>query len=895
MRLIYLSSQTTLLSFISSKSNDELHVTKKEKSSLQKKSKPQEKRKSNERKNIVIDKMHVEYNPKNTPPCILLDVDYDGREEKAFLKLYDPKNNRLYIWYDTTNHHPYCLTDIPKEEVERNKAIIGHPSYLGAEEVEKFDLLNERPITMTKILARDPLAIGGTRDAIREKLKNRAWEAHIPYRKSYIMDRNLVPGAFYIVKGGSLLPVSSKVTEQKYMDILPYFEKEYKENIDLLNSFIELFFTEIPSLTRVAMDIEVLSPALDIVPDPNKAEHQVIAVSFSAKNGLKEIHVLRRSDIPEGNISLPPEVDVIYYDDEKELIKTVFERIKNIPILITFNGDNFDLKYLYNRAIALGFPHSEIPITKGKDVMNLKFGVHIDLYPFFHNRSINVYAFSMAYKDASLDAISKAILGKGKVELDKEIFELDLKTLAYYCYMDSEITYELTSYNDDLVMKMIILIMRISKMTIIDVTRQNISAWIRNMIYYEHRRNGYLIPRPEDILREKGQTSTKAIIKGKKYMGAIVVSPKAGIHFNVVVVDFASLYPSLIKQWNLSYETIRCHHPECRENRIPKTNHWVCTKRKGLTSVIVGLLRDLRIKWFKPKSKDKSIPESQRSTFKVIGQVLKVFINATYGVFGSEHFPLYCPPLAESTAALGRYSIEETYKKAEEMGMIPLYGDTDSLFILNPTRAQIDDLIKWSTEYLGIDLEIDKVYKWVALSSRKKNYLGLLQDGSIDVKGLLGKKRNTPEFCKKTFKSILDVLQKVETRDEFESAKKKILKIIQESYNKLEASQYSLQDLAIKVQLSKSLKEYTKTTPQHVKAALLLEQNGKRVVPGQIVHYVKTVTPPGVKPVELAKLSEIDIAKYKDYLRTTLEQVLDALEIDFETVSGVSQISSWFD
>ena len=461
--------------------------------------------------------------------------------------------------------------------------------------------------------------------------------------------------------------------------------------------------------------------------------------------------------------------------------------------------------------------------------------------------------------------------------------------------MDSEITYELTSYNDDLVMKMIILIMRISKMTIIDVTRQNISAWIRNMIYYEHRRNGYLIPRPEDILREKGQTSTKAIIKGKKYMGAIVVSPKAGIHFNVVVVDFASLYPSLIKQWNLSYETIRCHHPECRENRIPKTNHWVCTKRKGLTSVIVGLLRDLRIKWFKPKSKDKSIPESQRSTFKVIGQVLKVFINATYGVFGSEHFPLYCPPLAESTAALGRYSIEETYKKAEEMGMIPLYGDTDSLFILNPTRAQIDDLIKWSTEYLGIDLEIDKVYKWVALSSRKKNYLGLLQDGSIDVKGLLGKKRNTPEFCKKTFKSILDVLQKVETRDEFESAKKKILKIIQESYNKLEASQYSLQDLAIKVQLSKSLKEYTKTTPQHVKAALLLEQNGKRVVPGQIVHYVKTVTPPGVKPVELAKLSEIDIAKYKDYLRTTLEQVLDALEIDFETVSGVSQISSWFD
>ena len=836
----------------------------------------------------------MERNPLNTPPCILLDVDYDGKEEKAYLKLYDPKNNRLYLWYDNTNHHPYCLTDIPKEKIKQNKAIINHPSYLGVEEVKKFDLLHERYITMTKIMARDPLAIGGTRDSIREKIKNNAWEAHIPYRKSYIMDRMLIPGTFYRVKNGELHPVETKLTNQDYLDILPYFQNEYKENMSLLKSFISMFFTEIPRLKRVAMDIEVLSPALDVVPDPNKAEHPVIAVSFSAEEGPKEIHVLRRKDIPEGNINLPSDVVIVYYDDEKELIKKVFERIRNIPLLVTFNGDNFDLKYLYNRAISLGFPQSEIPITRGKDVMNLKLGVHIDLYPFFHNRSINVYAFGMAYKESSLDAIAKAILGKGKVELEKEIFELDLKTLAYYCYIDSEITYELTSYNDDLVMKMIILIMRISKMTLTDVTRQNISAWIRNMIYYEHRKNGYLIPRPEDILRDKGQTSTKAIIKGKKYMGAIVVSPKAGIHFNVVVVDFASLYPSLIKRWNLSYETIRCHHTECRKNKIPKTDHWVCTKRKGLTSVIVGLLRDLRIKWFKPKSKDKSIPKNKRSSFKVIGQVLKVFINATYGVFGSEHFPLYCPPLAESTAALGRYSIEETYKKAEEMGLVPLYGDTDSLFILNPTEEQINSLIKWSTEHLGIDLEVDKVYKWVALSSRKKNYLGLLIDGSIDVKGLLGKKRNTPEFCKQTFKSILNILQKVETRDDFESAKKKILRIIKESYSKLEASQYSLEELAIKVQLSKSLKDYTKTTPQHVKAALLLKQTGKSVVPGQIIHYVKTVTPPGVKPVELARLSEIDIAKYKEYLRTTLEQVLDALEIDFETVSGISQISNWF-
>ncbi|PSN95083.1 hypothetical protein B9Q09_03520, partial [Candidatus Marsarchaeota G2 archaeon ECH_B_SAG-C16] len=61
---------------------------------------------------------------------------------------------------------------------------------------------------------------------------------------------------------------------------------------------------------------------------------------------------------------------------------------------------------------------------------------------------------------------------------------------------------------------------------------------------------------------------TQATIKGKKYKGAIVISPKAGVYFDVVVLDFASLYPSILKEYNLSYETVRCPHPECRNNKV---------------------------------------------------------------------------------------------------------------------------------------------------------------------------------------------------------------------------------------------------------------------------------------------------------------------------------------
>ncbi|MEQ9716387.1 MAG: DNA-directed DNA polymerase I [Candidatus Asgardarchaeum sp.] len=831
--------------------------------------------------------------PKDVLNCILLDVGYDGKKEKAFVKLYDPIRNRIYFWYDNTDHHPYCLTDIPKEELEKNKRIVGHPSFLKIEEIEKIDLLHDgKIIRMSKICARDPLAIGGSSNSIRNMLPS-AWEAHIPYRKCYIMDAGIIPGMIYSIKDGDLVLEKPNIPRVTINELYSALKDDINLYEDILQDFLPLFFTPIPKIKRVAMDIEVESPQADVIPDSSEAAYHVIAVAFSSDD-LNEVHILRRSNKENITWNLLGDVKIHLYDNEKDLISAVFKRLWEIPILVTFNGDNFDMLYLYNRGLRLGFSRNNIPITVGKDYTDLKNGIHIDLYPFFHNKSIQSYAFGNSYKETTLEAITQALLNKGKVPLNKPIPDLSEEELAYYCFTDAQITYELTSFNDDLVMKMIILMMRISKLPILDITRQSISAWIRNMIYFEHRKRNYLIPRPEDILKEKGQVSTKAIIKGKKYMGAIVVEPIEGVHFNVVVLDFASLYPSIIKRWNLSYETIRCPHEECKSNVIPETSHWVCKKRRGITSALVGFLRDIRVKWFKMKAKDPSISKDERSMYKVIQATLKVFINATYGVFGSEHFELYCPPVAESTTALGRFSIMKTKEKAEEMGIKVIYGDTDSVFLYNPTPEQVEHLKRWSINSLGIELDVDKVYRWVALSNRKKNYLGVLENGTIDVKGLLGKKRNTPEFAKKAFHEILQVLSKVNNMEDFELAKKKIIKIVQEAYRKLERGEVSLEDLAIKVQLTKPLKAYTKTTPQHVKAARLLEHKGKKVLVGQIISFVKTTTSPGVKPIELAKISEIDIQKYKEYLQSTFEQVLDALGIDIEQFEGITSLSSWF-
>jgi DNA polymerase I len=87
---------------------------------------------------------------------------------------------------------------------------------------------------------------------------------------------------------------------------------------------------------------------------------------------------------------------------------------------------------------------------------------------------------------------------------------------------------------------------------------------------------------------------------------------------------------------------------------------------------------------------------------------------------------------------------------------------------------------------------------------------------------------------------------------------------------------------------------YTKTTPQHVKAAKQLEGRGYEVKSGELIAFVKVIGESGVKPVQLARIDEVDIQKYMEYLRSTFDQVLDALGVEFEDLIGVKRLESFF-
>jgi DNA polymerase I len=90
--------------------------------------------------------------------------------------------------------------------------------------------------------------------------------------------------------------------------------------------------------------------------------------------------------------------------------------------------------------------------------------------------------------------------------------------------------------------------------------------------------------------------------------------------------------------------------------------------------------------------------------------------------------------------------------------------------------------------------------------------------------------------------------------------------------------------------LGEELHRYTKTTPQHVKAAKILRDSGVEIRAGDLISFVKTIREPHVKPVELVTKNEVDVDKYVAYLQSTFDQVLDALGLSFEEIIGLTKL-----
>ncbi len=562
--------------------------------------------------------------------CLLISTVFQNRH--IMLKLYEPKHNKL-ILYDGGEYHQYCYI-LPKD-IPQVRELAGVENI---ELIRMFNPVTEANNEMAKITVTNPSLIYTLKDM------GIAWESDIKLYQSFLYDGLYNVGSWYDVEEGIMMPSDEKITDFDMSKIDMDSVTNKADFSRKLDEWKNLLGQEIPLIRRVAFDIEVETEK-DNLPDPSKALRRVTAISFHSED-LKLVYALTR-DVESGAEPADKDYKVVWYESEKLMLEEAFKVIDSYPLVLTYNGDVFDMPYLYNRAVVLGCDYNPFKMMQKKATLNN--GVHIDLYGVFSNRSLKAYAFNAKYVEEGLDSVSKAMLGEGKIEYDGKLDQIPLNLLVHYCYNDSRLTYELSHYNNDLVMNLLVILSRIGNMPIDDISRLSISNWIKSMFYFEHRCKDELIPRSSDFPDVK--VSTKARVKDKKYEGAMVIEPIKGVHFNVTVLDFASLYPSIIKNRNISYETVCCPHEECKVNKIPFTDHWSCTKKIGMASLLIGSLKELRVNHYKVLAK-KGETQKIRDINDCITQALKVYLNASYGVIGAEIFPLYFLPTAEAVTAI---------------------------------------------------------------------------------------------------------------------------------------------------------------------------------------------------------------------------------------------------
>ncbi|HID17999.1 TPA: hypothetical protein EYP27_00475, partial [Candidatus Bathyarchaeota archaeon] len=123
----------------------------------------------------------------------LLSATYDGNLRCTVLKFYEPVEGKIVLWHDTTKHKPYCFTSLTPEELKAIPEVIGHEGVEDFEIVERHNPLTDSPVRVTRILARDPLTIGGRPGSLRELIPRaradaKVWEADIKYYENYLYD-----------------------------------------------------------------------------------------------------------------------------------------------------------------------------------------------------------------------------------------------------------------------------------------------------------------------------------------------------------------------------------------------------------------------------------------------------------------------------------------------------------------------------------------------------------------------------------------------------------------------------------------------------------------------------------------------------------------------------------
>jgi DNA polymerase-2 len=350
--------------------------------------------------------------------------------------------------------------------------------------------------------------------------------------------------------------------------------------------------------------------------------------------------------------------------------------------------------------------------------------------------------------------------------------------------------------------------------------------------------DGILIPWRKNE-PEKPKTALELLTVDK---GGLTYQPILGEHQDVIEIDFASMYPSLMVTRNISPETVLCRC--CQNNAVPEAGYNICTKRRGLIPATLEPLVERR-KRYKQLMPDAD--ERTRAIYEARRAAIKWMLVTCFGYMGYKNARFGRIEAHESVTACGRETLLRAKEIAEDAGYEMLHALTDSLWLKKPgaTAEDIERLCATITGVTGIEMALEGVYPWIVFASSKQKstrpvaarFYGAFTDGTMKIRGLACRRHDTPLVIKQAQEEMLAVLAKARNMDELHERRQEALQIYDRYRTELERGTVDPRLLIIEQVLSREVEEYAVETRASLAARELIEE-GVAVHPGEKIGYV---------------------------------------------------------
>ena len=743
---------------------------------------------------MAEEKVKIEFYP--------LDIDYDS---KGVISLFGKRvNGRKIIVRDNGFKFHFYILGENLDDIRKRLEFIELPNVnyqVLRTEMCKMNFF-DKPVDALKVYVNHPAAaryIQQEFDGIQIK------EADINLGKKYLIEKNITP-LFLCAAEGYLTRIKNvEVLENAKVNAV---EDKIVENLKIF-----------------AVDIEVygFTGSFENVKEP------IISIAIKG-DGFDKVLTWREFS------GKPDYAEIL--ENESEMLKRFVEIIKeDMPdYIVGYYSDGFDFPYLKARAdklnvrLNLGLDNSELKVRYGIGNKARIIGIpHIDVCKFVKttmDESLKLDAYD-------LNSVSKELLKESKHEMTLEEINNawdnhDLEKLCKYNLQDAYLCLEIFKKIKENLHELVRLI--------------GISPFELARLSYGQLVENYLIKRASEfneIIENKPPNHEIAERRLDTYQGAFVMEPKPGLYDDVVMLDYRSLYPSIIVSTNISPSTLNKN----KGNKTPailignKENvYYFDDNRKAFIPSIIReiITRRQRIKEILRNDPDDPI-------LKARSYALKTLANSAYGMFGFFGARYYSRECAESITAFGRDCIQKTIERAREDGFNVVYSDTDSIALvlgdkhLKDAEGFLARVNKELPEFM--ELEFERYYSRGIFVGKKGNTRGAKKKyalidgkGNFKIVGFETVRKDWSLIAREVQKRVLETILR-------EGRHENALVYVKEMIAKINNKEIENKKMVILTQLKMDIDEYRQIGP-HVAVAKKLREQGFEVRSGSLIRFI---------------------------------------------------------